>query len=125
MASINQDKADFEAWLRSQPEDATAQAGNQCSCWLAQWFESQGVSVWGVFPQHYLEGLGTAPGSQEILLDDPDEPEFSEESDRIPLTEWACAFGREVDYQYHEPFQASTVTRDEALAVFVELEAVE
>lgn len=119
--SINQNKEDFRNWLRSQPGSKEAIAGDPCHCWLAEWFESQGVYVWGVFPQHYLERCSDAPGgaSQEILLDEPEKDEKTGEwiADRIPLEEWACNFATKLDRLYFKPLETSFVTRNEALAV--------
>ena len=121
---INQDKESFRKWLRFQPGTATAIAGDPCHCWLAEWFESQKLYVWGVFPQHYLERCSDAPGkaSQEILLNEPEEDEKTgdyilDSSDRIPLQQWACNFANELDRLYQEPFKQVSVTRNQALAV--------
>lgn len=115
MVQVNQSKEDFYKWLRSQHGTATAIAGDPCHCWLAKWFESQGVYVWGVFPESSLERCNPAPGdaSQELLLDDPEEADFNK-SDRISLEDWACDFAREVDY-FAEPFRAVSVSRNQAL----------
>lgn len=121
---INQDKESFRKWLRSQPETATAIAGHPCHCWLAEWFESQGVYVWGVYPKHCLDAFSNAPGgaSQEILLSEPEEDEETGEmlpapTDRIALQSWANEFACKLDRLYHQPFKQVWVTRNQALAV--------
>ena len=120
MSSINQNKEDFRLWLESQPEDAFAIAGDPNCCWLAEWFESQGHFVYGVFPQHRLERLSDAPAaaSREVLLEEPDEEDEVPKSDCVALEDWACEFACEVDQRYHEPSGFSPVSRNQALEVF-------
>lgn len=109
---VDQSKESFKNWLRALPDTETAIAGDPCHCWLARWFEEyHNVFVWGVFP-------GSAPYSDGgvLLLDDPYEDEFTS-GDCIDLNDWAIDFGLEIDRLYHNHFECSQVTRNQALAV--------
>lgn len=118
---LNQKREDFEAWLKSLPPEEYAIAGDQCHCWLAKWFESQGHYVWGVFPQD-INSTVTGDHDREVFLDNPHEDGF-DESDRIDLEDWAWRFGTELDWRYFHSHKRENhfVIRDQALEI---LEAI-
>lgn len=121
MTTLNQNKLDFEQWLKSLPPEEYAIAGDQCHCWLAKWFQYQGFYVWGVFPQD-IRNTFTGEFDREVFLDNPEyEDEFDDESSRVELEDWACKFGSEVDWQYHEPLKSNYVSRDQALEILGEI----
>jgi hypothetical protein len=111
---LNQKREDFEAWLKSLPPEEYAIAGDQCHCWLAKWFESQGFYIWGVFPR-YADNSVLGSVNQEVFLDNPEYEDEFDEKDRIDLENWAGEFGSNLDEQYHEAFKTNYVTRDQAL----------
>jgi hypothetical protein len=102
--TLNQNKSDFEAWLKSLPPDEYAIARNCQECWLAQWFSSQGFFVWGVFPSSY-----GCEYPNSALLEDPEHEDFTDK-DRVNLEDWAILFGRKFDEKYRQ-----TCNRDQAL----------
>ncbi len=112
--TLNQNRADFEQWLKSLPPEEYAIADDQCHCWLAAWFESQGFYVWGVFPR-YAENSVVGSVNQEVFLDNPEYEDEFDESSRIDLEDWASEFGSELDEQYHQSLTTTFVTRDQAL----------
>jgi hypothetical protein len=111
---LNQKREDFEQWLKSLPPDEYAIAGDQCHCWLAKWFESQGFYIWGVFPR-YAENSIVGSVNQEVFLDNPEYEDEFDDKDRIDLENWAGEFGSNLDWQYHEAFETNFVTRDNGL----------
>jgi hypothetical protein len=118
--TLNQKREDFEQWLKSLPPDEYAIAGDQCHCWLAAWFESQGHYVWGVFPR-YADNSIVGSVNQEVFLDNPEYEDEFDEKDRIDLENWAGEFGSNLDEQYHKVMKTNFVTRDQALEI---LEAI-
>jgi hypothetical protein len=115
MTKLNQNKQDFELWLKSLSTDEYAIANDCTECWLAKWFKHQGFYVWGVFPTYQSE----YPNS--VVIEDPDEQYFKPE-DKIPLENWAFEFGSTFDEKYEGSFrQIGTCNRDQALEL---LEAI-
>lgn len=114
--TLNQNKADFEAWLKSLAPEEYAIAGDQCHCWLAKWFESQGHFVWGVFPQDIRLTM-SGNYDQEVFFDNPEYNDEFDESSRIDLEDWACEFGSNLDWQYHKIMKITKVNRDQALEI--------
>jgi len=113
--TLNQNRADFEQWLKSLPPSEYAIAGDCTECWLAQWFNSQGFYVWGVFPTYQSE----FPNS--VLIEDPEDEDFAPD-DQITLEDWAFEFGSLFDEKYSGSFRGrSTCNRDQALKI---LEAI-
>ena len=120
MQILDQNYANFEQWLKSLSPDEYAIAGDQCDCWLAKWFASQGHDIWGVFPQDINSTL-CGNFDREVFLDNPEYEDEFDEKDRIDLEDWACKFGSELDWQYHEAFRTTHVNRDQALEVLENL----
>jgi len=111
MTTLNQNREDFEAWLKSLPPDEYAIAGDCTECWLAKWFESQGFYVWGVFPTYQSE----YPNS--VVIEDPEDEEFNAEDHQVILEDWAFNFGSTFDQKYGSIMfrGVGTCDRDQAL----------
>jgi hypothetical protein len=112
---LNQNRADFKAWLESLPPEEEAIACDCNECWLAKWFESQGFYVYGVFPTYMSEH----PNS--VLIEDPEHEDFTPEDD-ITLEDWAYLFGSSFDEKYSGGFrECGTCNRDQALELLEEI----